>query len=145
MAKVRVAGIVAALALLVASTAIAAGSRKLPQRGSVDGDAKASARLTVIKQGGAPKSVRNVRFKHLRADCRRGATRIELRLSGPAQVDSRRRFEKVYRDGRRHKVTLEGKVRRDGKRVRGEIRGTTIRVDGAGRCDVPSVEFTTKR
>ena len=123
---------------------MAAGAKKVHQDGSVKGDSGASVQLVLIKSGGAPKSVKNVKFKNLHSSCSNGAVRIKLKLSGAAKVDQNRKFEKTYKNGN-SKVKLEGKVKRDGSRVHGSIKGTTVRIGGAGRCDVPSVEFTTKR
>jgi hypothetical protein len=145
MGKNRIVVAVAVMGLLAASTAFAAGSKKIPQTGNVDGDSQASVRLVVIKQGGAPKSVKNVKLRDLASNCTNGEARISLRLFGrAARVDAARKFEKTYSDGK-SKVKFEGKVKRDGSGVHASISGTTIKIAGAGRCDVPNIEFTTKR
>ncbi len=140
----RTVAAVAVVALLAASTAMAAGAKKVHQDGSVKGDSGASVELVVIKSGGVSKSVKNVKLKNLRSSCSDGSVRIKLKLWGAAKVDENRKFEKIYKNGK-SKVKLEGRVKRDGSRVHGSIKGTTIRIAGAGRCDVPSVEFTAKR
>ena len=144
MVMSRTVAAAAVLLLVVASTAMAASSRKVHQSGSVKGDSGAGVRLVVIKAGGAPKSVKNVKFKNLSSDCSNGKARIRLKLSGAARVDEKRKFETTYKSGKT-KVTLEGKVKRDGSRVHGSIKGTTVPISGVGRCEVPSVEFTTRR
>jgi hypothetical protein len=144
MGKSRIFAAVAVIGLLAASTALAAGSKQVPQTGKVDGDSQASAQLVVIKQGGAPKSVKNLKLKDLLSNCTNGEARISLRLSGAAKVDDNGKFEKTYVDGST-KIKFEGKVKRDSSRVHASISGTTIKITGAGRCDVPNVEFTTKR
>ncbi len=130
--------------LLATSTAAAAGGKKVKESGSVKGDSGAEVHLVVIKSGGDPKSVKNVTFKNLRTNCSDGTTRIKLKLYGAAKVGENRKFASSYEIGK-SKIKLEGKVKRDGSRVHGSIRGKTIKVSGVGRCDVPSVEFTTKR
>jgi hypothetical protein len=135
---------VAAVGLLAAPFAMGAGAKKVHQEGSVKGDSGASAQLVLLKSGSTLKSVKNIRFKDLRTECDSGKARITLKLSGAAKIDENRTFKHTYLDGK-SKIKLEGKVKSDGSRVHGSIKGTTIRTDGLGRCDVPSIEFTTKR
>lgn len=144
MGMSRVIAAAAVVALLATSSALAAGTKRVSQTGSVKGDAAAVVELAVVKADGAPNRVANVRFKHLRTSCSKGTARIKLRLLGTVKVDGDREFANTYGTGK-SKVRLEGKVSRDSSRVRGSIEGTTVRIDGAGRCDVPSAEFTTKR
>ncbi len=145
MGKRRIVAAVAVVGLLAASTAIAAGSKKVQQTGKVNGDSQASVQLVVIKQGGAAKSVKNVKVKDLSSNCTSGQARITLRLyGGAAKVDARRKFEKTYVYGS-SKFKFEGKVKRDGSRVHASIGGKTVEIAGAGRCEVPNIEFTTKR
>jgi hypothetical protein len=135
---------IAAVGLLAAPFAMGAGAKKIPQDGSVKGDSGASAHLVLLKSGSTLKSVKNVKFKDLRTSCNSGTERITLKLTGAAKIDENRRFKRTYVDGK-SKIKLEGKVKSDGSRVHGSIKGTTIRTAGIGRCDVPSIEFTTKR
>lgn len=127
--------------LVLAGTALANGKAQLS--GTVDDDSLATVSLTVAKAGGEPKSVKNVRIKNLLADCDDGETRIELNLSGAAKLDEKRKFEMTYKndDG---KVDLKGKVKADSSKVKGEISGSTIKIAGAGKCEVPNVSFTVK-
>lgn len=130
--------------LLATSTAAAAGGKKVKESGSVKGDSGAEVRLVVIKSGGAPKSVKHLTFKNLRTNCSNGKARMKMELYGAAKVGENRKFAHTYKLGK-DKVKLEGKVKADGSRVHGSIRGKTIKISGAGRCDVPSAEFTAKR
>lgn len=127
--------------MVLAGTALADGKSKLS--GEVDGDSLATVSLTVSKHRGAPKSVKNVRIKNLLADCGSGQARIELNLSGAAKLDEKRKFNMTYQneDG---KVKLQGKVKGDSSRVKGEISGSTIKIAGAGKCDVPNAMFVAK-
>ncbi len=127
--------------MVFAGSALADGKSKLS--GQVDGDSAASVSLAVVKKSGAPKSVKNVRIKNLLADCGSREARIELNLSGAAKLNSKRKFEMVYKneDG---KVKLQGKVKADASRVKGEISGSTIKIAGAGKCDVPNASFVVK-
>ena len=140
----RMFAAIAALGLLTASVAMGADAKKISQEGSVKGDSGASAQLILLKSGGALKSVKNVKFKDLRTSCDTGTARITLKLSGAAKTDENGNFKRTYKDGKT-KIKLEGKVKPDGSRVHGSIKGSTIRTAGIGRCDVPSLEFTTKR
>jgi len=130
------------LALAVASTALAA-SRALPQDGVVFEDEKASVSLVVVKRDGAVKTVKNIQFDDLRTRCEAGGRRIDLTLSGKAEPDADGEFTKLYRDGR-SKVFVEGKVKREGRRVVGDITGSFVRTS-AGKCRVPDVSFRTNR
>jgi len=132
------------VSLMLAGPALGGDARKLTLRGGVEGDAGARARLTVVKRGGEPRSVRNVQLRNLRVDCGDDSTRIKLFLSGAAKLDEGRRFEKTYEDGR-SRVKLEGKVRRDGRRVAAQISGSTIEVSGEGRCKVPDRTFIARK
>jgi len=145
MRRSRIAGAVVLIGLLAASAALAANARKVPQAGGVKGDAQASVRLVVITKSGAPKSVKNLRFKDLLFSCPDGPARVRMRLyGGAARVNAKRKFMKTYGDGN-SRIQLKGKVRRDGSRVHASINGTTVRIAGVGRCDVPKIEFTTMR
>ena len=144
MRRSRIVAAVAVIGLLAASTALAADSKKVHQTGNADRDSQTTVELVVIKQGGAPTSVKNVKFRDLLANCASGKERIELRLSGAAKVDAKRKFEKIYGSGK-SQIQLKGKIKRDGSRVHASISGTTVKIAGAGRCDVPDTEFTTKR
>ena len=136
-------GVIAgALALTVASTALAA-SRALPQDGVVFEDRNASVSLVVVKSDGAAKTVKNIRFDDLRMKCGSGRERIDLTLSGKAKPDADGEFTKLYRDGR-SKVFVEGKVKRQGRRVVGDVTGSFVRTN-AGKCRVPDVSFRTNR
>jgi len=130
--------------LLATSTAAAAGGKKIKESGSVKGDSGAEVRLVVVKSGGPPKSVKHVTFKNLRTNCNAGKARIKLELYGTAKVGENRKFAYSYKLGK-STIKLAGKVKADGSRVHGSIKGKTIKVSGLGRCDVPSVEFTAKR
>lgn len=143
MLKVRIASLTAAICVVATGSALADDSRTISQRGDVSGDARASVRLVVVVADGAPKSVKNVRFKDLRMHCTKGKARVDLNLSGAAKLRADRTFETVYGEGR-SRVKLAGKVRRDGRRVAGQLSGRKIRVSGVGRCRVPEVEFVTK-
>ncbi len=145
MRRSRIVSAVVVIGLLAASTALAANSRKVHQAGDVKGDHRASVRLVVITKSGAPKSVKNVRFKKLLLSCPDGKKRVRMRLyGGAAKVNGKRRFKKTYGHGD-SQIQLKGRVRRDGSRVHASIKGTTVTIAGVGRCDVPMTEFTTKR
>jgi len=142
--KSRVAVVALGVSLTLAGSALAGDARKLTLRGGVEGDAGARARLTVVKQGGEPRSVRNVQLRNLRVDCGDDSDRIKLLLSGAAKLNDQREFERAYSDGR-STVRLEGKVREDGRRVAAQIRGTSIEVSGSGRCKVPDRTFIARK
>lgn len=142
MGKGRLGAAVALTSLVFAASAFADGKVRLS--GPVEEDSAASVKLTVIKHGGAPKSVKNVRIKNLLANCEHGEARIELNLSGAAKVDSRRKVHMVYADGD-SKVVLDGKVKADSSKVVGAIHGSTVHIDGAGDCKVPNVSFKAKK
>jgi len=142
MGKGRLGAIVAATSLVLAGSALADGKTKLT--GTVEDDALASVSLTVVKQGGGPKSIKNVRVRNLLTDCDEGEARIELNLSGAAKVDSKRKFDMTYSDGQ-SKVTLSGKVKADGSKVVGELSGSTVEIGDVGECDVPNAEFKVKK
>ena len=128
--------------LTFAATALA--DRKVTLSGPVEEDPAAKVKLVVVKEDGAPKSVKNVRIKNLLTNCEKGEARIELNLSGAAKLNSRRKFHMNYVDGK-SKVVLDGKVREDGKRVVGEISGSTVHVRGSGDCKIPNVSFKAKK
>lgn len=141
----RIVAAVAVVVLVTASFAMAAGSKKIQQSGSVKGDSGASVQLVLIKSGGAPKSVKNFLFRHLRAKCEGTQTRLDrLKLKGAAKIDDSRKFEQAYDLGT-SKVKVEGKAKSDGSRVKGSVKGTTLQVSGAGSCKVPGFDFVTKR
>jgi 3'-phosphoadenosine 5'-phosphosulfate sulfotransferase len=142
MGKGRLGAAVAVASLTFAATAFAGG--KVTLSGPVEEDPAASVKLVVVKDGGAPKSVKNVRIKNLRTNCERGKARIELNLSGAAKVNDRRKFHMAYVDGK-SKVVLDGKVRADSKKVVGEISGSSVHVDGAGDCKIPNRSFKAKK
>jgi hypothetical protein len=144
MSVSRIFAAVAVVGLLAASGAVAAGTTKTKQDGKVNGDSKASVRLVVISKAGAPKSVKNLRLRNLKADCTTGKARIKLRLSGAAKVNERRKFANTYRSGT-GTVDLSGKVKRDSSRVHATIGHATLQVPGFGACDLPKTEFTTRR
>ena len=141
MGRGRVGAVVAITSLVLAGSAFAGGKTQLS--GTVDDDSLATVNLTVASTGGAPKSVKNVRIKNLLADCGSADARIELNLSGAAKLDEKRKFDMTYQndDG---KVELKGKVKADSSKVKGEISGSTIKIAGAGTCEVPNAKFTAK-
>ncbi len=142
MGKGRLGAAVAVASLTFAATAFADG--KVTLSGPIEEDPAASVKLVVVKQGGAPKSVKNVRIKNLLVNCDNGDARIALSLSGAAKVEERRKIRKVYVDGK-SKVVLEGKVKADSTKVVADISGSEVQVDGAGDCKVPNVSFKAKK
>ena len=142
MGKGRMGAIVAVTSLALATSAFADGKTRLS--GDINGDSLASVNLTVVKQGGGPKAIKNVRIKNLLADCSKGEARIELNLSGAAKLNSKRKFDMTYSDGK-SKVTLAGKVKRNSKKVKAKLSGSTVEIAGAGKCDVPNVDFKLKK
>lgn len=141
MLKTRIGMLMVALSIALTGSALAAGSQRIPQHGKVKGDARASVRLVVIREGGAPKSVKSVKFNDLRMSCSRGPARVDLDLSGTARVRPDRTFAIAY--GENKQVRLKGRVRSDSKRVVAFLRGTSIRTTGAGRCQVPDRKLVT--
>ena len=143
MGRGRVGAIVAVTSLVLAGSAFAGGGNRTKLSGTVDNDSLATVKLAVANNEGAPKSVKNVRIKNLLADCGSGEARMELHLSGAAKLDERRKFDMTYKndDG---KVELQGKVKKNSRKVKGKISGSTIKIAGAGKCEVPNAKFVVK-
>jgi hypothetical protein len=146
MRKGRLGVITAMIALAATTSALAAGgSRKLDLTGEIKDDTAASIKLVVVKKDRVPTTVKNVRVNDVTADCQNGPAQIDLSLSGKAPVDPEtRKISKTFAN-EDSEILLQGKVKRDGTKVKGKITGDDIETGAQGRCDIPKIRFKAKK
>ena len=140
--------LVIAASLAFAGTA-AAGSKTIKQTGQIVGDQATFVKLRVKVSGGDPQKISGFSAKNVLTRCDGKKGRVNKRFSysalDPISVDSSNGFNAILTDDSIGlKISLQGKVKRQGKAVKGTIK--TNRFDLKNKvCKVPGQSFNTAK
>ena len=150
MKRTATAAIALALAasLVLAGSAVA-GSKTYRQTGQIVGDNGSSVKLRVKVKTGDPQAIKGFKAKNVitRCDTKNGrkVKRFDYLSLDPITVQSDNEFDIVLKDSSIGlKITLDGEVKKHGKKVVGEIKTNRFE-DGSKVCKVPEQEFKTSK
>jgi len=140
--------LVAAASLMLAGSALA-GTKTYKQTGHVVGDKGSLVKLRVKVKNGDPKQIKGFKANNVitRCDTKNGrkVKRYDYFSLDPITIDSDNEFDIVLTNSAIGlKISLDGDVKKHGKKVVGEIK-TNKFTDKGKTCKAPEQEFRTAK